>query len=171
LPLRDHLVQFYESDTQLLETLTAFVKAGLTGGEAVVVLASADHRAQLEERLYSSGVGMSGALSEQRLVILDTAETLSTFMVDGQPDHRRFRQVIGDVLWSAARGGRRLRIFGEMIATLWTEGNRAGALRLGELWNEVARVHSFVLYCGYPAACAEPAAIEAIRAQHCRIIP
>src|SRR5262249_31356990 len=42
--------------------------------------------------------------------------------------------------------------FGEMVALLWSEGNMAAALRLEQLWNELARDHAFALRCAYPIA-------------------
>ena len=48
------------------------------------------------------------------------------------------------------RDGRRVRAFGEMVALLWAQGNQAGAIRLEELWNDLARTHLFSLLCGYP---------------------
>jgi signal transduction histidine kinase len=37
-----------------------------------------------------------------------------------------------------------------MVALLWEGGNTLAALQLEQLWNELAREHSFALYCGYP---------------------
>jgi signal transduction histidine kinase len=33
---------------------------------------------------------------------------------------------------------------------LWAEGNQAGAIRLEQLWNDLSRLLSFSLFCGYP---------------------
>lgn len=48
---------------------------------------------------------------------------------------------------SALRGP--IRIYGEMVAVLWAEGNSSAAMRLEKLWNEPAVTHAFSLLCGY----------------------
>src|SRR5258707_7134750 len=40
--------------------------------------------------------------------------------------------------------------FGEMVALLWAEGNIDAAIRLEQLWNDLARRHAFSLHCAYP---------------------
>jgi two-component system CheB/CheR fusion protein len=37
-----------------------------------------------------------------------------------------------------------------MVALLWAEGNRDAAIRLEELWNDLARTETFALLCAYP---------------------
>ena len=37
-----------------------------------------------------------------------------------------------------------------MVALLWAEGNREGALRLEKLWNDLGKIKSFSLLCAYP---------------------
>jgi len=41
-------------------------------------------------------------------------------------------------------------VFGEMVAILWSEGNKVGALELERLWNDVLKDHAFHLHCAYP---------------------
>lgn len=43
-----------------------------------------------------------------------------------------------------------VRIFGEMVAVLWAEGKTRTAIRLEELWDELATRHAFSLLCAYP---------------------
>ncbi|HEY4386628.1 MAG TPA: PAS domain S-box protein, partial [Ktedonobacteraceae bacterium] len=43
-----------------------------------------------------------------------------------------------------------VRIFGEMVALLWAQGNRAAAIRLEDLWNELGQAYAFSLFCAYP---------------------
>jgi signal transduction histidine kinase len=46
-------------------------------------------------------------------------------------------------------------IFGEMVALLWAEGKAEAAIRLEQLWNGLAPVESFSLFCAYPMSCFE----------------
>ena len=70
-------------------------------------------------------------------------------MVNGQPDQARSISALTPIFqWAALRGP--IRIYGEMVAVLWAQGNTRGAIRLEELWNELAATYAFSLLCGYP---------------------
>lgn len=147
----EHFVQFYETDEFLLDSLSSFIGSGLGAGSSCLVVATKAHREGLEERLRDRGLELSVACERGAYLWLDAAETLSRFMVDGQPDPMRFAEVIGKTIEHMAQGQRRLRIFGEMVALLWKEGNQAATIRLEELWNEMrARTVPFSLFCAYP---------------------
>jgi signal transduction histidine kinase len=96
-------------------------------------------------------------------------------MAEGQPDRGRFREAIGAAITRSAPGPRRLWIFGEMVDVLWRDGNPTAALRLEELWNELADVYSFELLCGYSmehfSRASHADEFAAVCAQHARSIP
>ncbi|MDT4952091.1 MAG: hypothetical protein QOJ02_229 [Acidobacteriota bacterium] len=145
----EHFVQFYETDGFLLNSLSGFVGTGLRAGEAVIVVATKEHRMGLEELLQESGLDIFRARATGQYISLDADETLSKFMVDGQPDAELCFQVIGSIIERAAEGRPRVRIFGEMVALLWAEGNCDAAIRLEELWNNLGKTHPFSLFCAY----------------------
>src|SRR5208282_3827630 len=51
---------------------------------------------------------------------------------------------------AAAGGNRRIAAFGEMVFLLWAKGNAEAALRLEQLWNDLAKSHALSLRCAYP---------------------
>ncbi|MBK0392696.1 response regulator [Ramlibacter sp. CrO1] len=69
-------------------------------------------------------------------------------MKNGEPDAAMFEATIGPLL-AQVPGGKALHAFGEMVAVLCERDNYEGALRLESLWNDIARRHQFVLFCGY----------------------
>lgn len=147
----EHFVQFYETDEFLLDSLSRFIGSGLGAGTSCLVVATKAHREGLEERLRERGLEPSVAYDQGTYLWLDAAETLAQFMVDGQPDPTRFAEVIGKTIEQMANGQRPLRIFGEMVALLWEEGNQSATIRLEELWNELrAQTVPFSLFCAYP---------------------
>ncbi len=146
----DHFAQFYEGDTYLMHSLHEYAKAGLIGGEAVIVVATSAHRVRLQALLESDGIDVVLASASGQYVALDAAETLSQFMVDGEPNAKRFKAVIGTILTRAAEGRERVRAFGEMVALLWADGNHEAALALEGFWNDLQKVQPFSLFCGYP---------------------
>src|SRR4029077_14537736 len=112
------------------------------------------HRDGLSLLLKERGLDVAGAVRQGRLIAVDAAETLSRFMRDGWPDAACFASVIGGFFdqITTATGTERPRVaaFGEMVAMLWAEGKPEAAIRLEELWNDLARTHSFSLRCAYP---------------------
>jgi signal transduction histidine kinase len=145
-----HLVQYYEKEGFLYERITDFISGGLRGSDAAILIATRAHRDGVESRLGHRGVDLSGLIAGGRYHALDAHETLSRFMVNGSPDPELFADTIGPVIRTARAGDRRVLAFGEMVALLWADGNRDAALRLEDLWNDLARRESFALLCAYP---------------------
>ncbi|MDP9275366.1 MAG: ATP-binding protein, partial [Chloroflexota bacterium] len=145
-----HLVQYYEKEGFLYDRVTDFMSDGLRGSDAAVLIATRAHREGVESRLRSKGVDLPHLTTGGRYHALDAQDTLSRFMVDGTPDPHRFANTIGPVIRTARGGDRRVLAFGEMVAVLWAEGNREAAVRLEELWNDLAQRETFALLCAYP---------------------
>ena len=171
----DHFVQFYETDGFLLNSLSGFIGSAIKSDDAAIVIATEAHRAGLDELLLANGVDLTAAKTTGRFLSLDAADTLSQFMVDGVPEPKRFKEVLGGIITSVTDGRARVRAFGEMVALLWAEGNHAGAIRLEELWNELQNAHSFSLFCAYPmngfAGEQFVASHDDVCTAHSRVIP
>jgi signal transduction histidine kinase/ActR/RegA family two-component response regulator len=171
----DHFVQFYETDTFLLDSLAAFAGTALEKGEAVIIVATEAHRNALEERLEARGLDVASAMATGLYVSLDASETLSRLMVDGCPDPALFKEVIGGIIKQVAEGRPSVKIFGEMVALLWAEGKHAEAISLEGLWNELRETHRFSLLCGYPMngfggeSMADP--LHSVCSQHSSMVP
>ncbi|HYY70742.1 MAG TPA: PAS domain S-box protein [Terriglobales bacterium] len=149
-----HSVQFYSDDKFLLDALSRFIGSALGAGDAGIVIATPEHRTELAGRLSGRGLDVVLAVEQGRYIALDAAETLSQFLVDGWPDEKSFVELIGGVISqakaAAEREHGRAAMFGEMVALLWAEGKTEAALRLEQLWNQIAHSHSFSLVCAYP---------------------
>jgi signal transduction histidine kinase len=149
-----HGVQFYSQDKFLLEELSEYIGSALRAGDAAIVVATESHRDGLLQWLTARGLDIAALIEQGHLVITDAAELLSRFMSDGWPNQERFNAVVGTIVAKAlarAEGTRpRVAVFGEMVALLWAEGKTDAAIRLEQLWNELARTKSFSLFCAYP---------------------
>src|SRR6266446_2376659 len=171
----EHFVQFYETDSFLLNSLTDFVGAGLRAGNAVIVMGTKARRLGLEESLGESGLDLRDCRASGQYIALDAQKTLARFMIGGFPDRARFAEVVGGLIERAANGRRDVRIFGEMGALLWEAGNYEGAIRMEEMWNDLQRTHSFSLFCVYPMNQSNGAArvkpFTDVCATHTGIIP
>jgi PAS domain S-box-containing protein len=152
---QEHVVQFYAEDAALLDSISEFIGTALEAEDAAVVIATQLHRDGLSQRLMARGLDVASAIRRGQYIALDASETLSQFMREGSPDAVAFANIVGDVFErarAAANGGRSpcVAAFGEMVALLWARGNPQAALRLEELWNDLAHAQSFSLRCAYP---------------------
>jgi hypothetical protein len=143
MSLQSHSVQFYNDDIFLTQSVTRFITEGLQGNEAVIIVATAQHREALQRVLTPEQV------THDQLRFFDAEEQLSKFMVAEWPSELRFRQVVDGMLGQARQSGP-VRIFGEMVAVLWARRYTWAALRLEALWNKLVEEHSFALLCAYP---------------------
>jgi PAS domain S-box-containing protein len=145
-------VQFYESDEYLVDTIVAFAAAGLAGGETVLIVATPPHWAAARAKLSAQCPNLARAEADGRLIQRDAAQLLQQFMAEPLPNAARFDAAVGELVRDSLKTGRPLRAFGEMVALLWETGNRAGAVAVEELWNDLAREHAFALFCAYGIA-------------------
>src|SRR4051812_35347196 len=67
----EHFVQFYESDEFLVDSVSGYVGAALTGGHASLVVATPEHRSGLLRKLSACGIDLDQCTQEGRLVMLD----------------------------------------------------------------------------------------------------
>ncbi|MBF6590924.1 MAG: MEDS domain-containing protein [Ktedonobacterales bacterium] len=173
----EHFVQFYESDDFLITSLADYVRAGLEAGDACVVIATPAHRESLEQRLLADGLDLAAARTRGAYLPRDASATLAKILRGDMPAPERFASVVSGVLARAAKGGRRIRVFGEMVALLWAEGNQTAAIHLEALWNELQATtpQPFVLFCGYAmhgfVGEAQRSAFAEVCHQHARVIP
>jgi hypothetical protein len=145
-----HLVQIYEKDTVFLDCLEGFVRGGIEDDEAVIVIATDEHRRALERRLARTGIDLDVARRENRYIDLDAEATLAEFMMEGWPDDGKFQQLVSNLMTRARSGGRPVRAFGEMVALLWGRGHNGATIRLEHLWHTLCLAQGFSLFCAYP---------------------
>ena len=176
-PLRaaeGHAVQFYEREEFLRRELAGFVALGLRQDEAVIVIATHVHLANLRGSLQAAGLEPETAATPGRLLCLDADETLQLIMVDGQPDPLAFEHHVTQVVHRAGSGGRRVRAFGEMVAVLLAAGRIDATLQLESLWNQLIDRVPIDLLCAYPLrafrSCDESVFVSVCKA-HSKVVP
>jgi DNA-binding NarL/FixJ family response regulator len=149
-----HEIQFYSDDATFVESFVRFIGAALEEGDVAMAVATLSHRDSLVQRLKSQGLDVDAAIEEGRYVPIDAATALSTFMVNDMPDSDRFFEVVGGLIKAAARAGKtehpRVAACGEMVSLLLAEGKSDAAIRLEQLWNQLAAIHELDILCAYP---------------------
>lgn len=148
-----HSVHVYDDDLDLIARLCGIAATSLRLGDAVLIVATEEHREQLVKELEHKGIDVRTAIREGRYVAVDAAGTLSYFMREGWPDAKLFAASIGTLLADArARAtskGQGLTVFGEMVAVLWESGQKKAALALENIWNAALNDGTFHLHCAY----------------------
>ncbi len=150
---RDHVVQLYERADQLIPSVAEFLVDGLGAGDAAIVLATGAHMNAFDAALSDAGIDVAATRSVGSLLSIDADRVLSRILVDGALDADAFTNEIGGLIRSVADSGRRVRIYGELVALLWEAGHVAAAIELEILWNDLGRSVPFALFCSYPAQC------------------
>ena len=173
-----HVVQFYPADGELAGSVSRYLAEGISSGDGVVVVATQPHRDAFVTGLTAAGIEVDEAERDGRLLLVDAAGLLGTFLDGDRLDRDRFAAAASGLLgraWpsgglpggeladvadvAAVRagtdgvvcGGRQIRIYAEMVALLWEAGQVSLAIELEELWNGLAARVPFSLLCGYPA--------------------
>lgn len=147
-----HILQFYETDAALAEAMSAFTRNAINTQNSCIIIATEKHRGMLRYELTRNGYDVRLLASKNILIEADSDETLSRFILDDMPDEKRFREVVGSFL-NDAKGyeGRKIRVFGDMVARLWERGNKEGAIALEDMWNRLMHREEIGLFCAYPA--------------------
>ncbi|HSS01030.1 MAG TPA: ATP-binding protein [Kofleriaceae bacterium] len=169
-----HSVQFYDTDEFLYQRVAEHLAAGLTAGEPVAVIAAPGHRRGIAQQLEAGGIDLEAMVADGRAAVLDAQETLTELMSGDLPDRERFRARVVGILAATGAGaaGAPVRIYGEMVDVLWRSGRRAAALRLEELWSELAEVYRFSLLCGYASdGFHRDHGLSAVCALHSHVMP
>jgi hypothetical protein len=149
----EHVVAFYEEEGFLGSSVTDFLLDGLRRGETVYIIATAQHREAFAAGLAAAGIDVERRRLDSRYIELDAAERLAWLRSDGGLDTAAVRRQVAAWLADAAAEGRRIRIYGEMVALLWEAGDLDLALELEEFWEELTAVVAMPVLCGYPMRC------------------
>jgi hypothetical protein len=155
---RDHVVLFYRDEQELTERVSEYLLPAIHDGGVAIVVATPDHRRSFDRYLADAGVDVAAACARGAYLAPDASETMRGFMVAGRPDPAGFWQAISPMLRQAAKAGRPVRVFGEMVALLWDAGLTDAAIEVEAMWNELGAQYPFSLLCAYPAqpaACAD----------------
>jgi hypothetical protein len=146
----DHLVQFYENDNHLTETVANYVAPALMNGEGVFIIATRKHLEGFERELRSFSLNTSFLKLTNQLVMLDAHESLKMFMVNGIPDRDLFYKTVGQPINEMRALFSTVKAYGEIVNLLWDEENLKGTLALEALWSELLSKSGFTLLCAYP---------------------
>ena len=148
---RDHVVLFYRNEQEFTERVGEYLLPAIQDGGVAIVVATPEHRRSFERYLAGTGVDVAAASARGAYLALDASETMRGFMVADRPDPAGFWQAISPMLRQAAKAGRPVCVFGEMVSLLWEAGLIDAAIEVEAMWNELGAQYPFSLLCAYPA--------------------
>jgi signal transduction histidine kinase len=174
-----HSAQFYVQDRFLVDAVVRYVCAALGRREAVIVIATAEHRQSIADRLRARGNDVTRAHASGGYSELDAHELLATITAEGQLDTARLSAIVGDVITRARTANRDekrpIALFGEMVSLLCARGEPQVALELEQYWNGLTQDIPMKLFCGYAAGSFDRAAhaevFQKICAEHTHVLP
>jgi hypothetical protein len=149
-PRNDHVVAYYSSDKSLVKSLYGYVHNSIESGESSIVITKPSILELLRQEITKHKLDTK-TFSMDQLTVFNSTDLLEDFMVDSLPNKELFfAKLKGIISEQATKTDKPLRIYGDMVATLWEEGKKNAAMELEKLWNELADIYSFSLYCAYP---------------------
>lgn len=159
-----HAVQFYRADEELAAVVGGYLAEGIRAGDGIVVVTTPTHWRAVEAALSRAGIDADRPRQAGTLLVEDARELLGRLLAGDGLDPGAFQSVTSDLIRRVAAGGRRVRVFGEMVALLWEAGHVTLAIELEALWNGLGALLPFRLLCGYPAnVTASGQAADAVR--------
>ncbi len=140
----------------MLDGLVQFAGTALKSGKTVIVVITAQLRAELDARMRAQGINIDLAIREEKYLLMDVLEMLSAVMTDGWPDEARFwntaMSLLARVASASPEDDPRLAACGEGAAFLVKHGRMDAAIRLESLWDEFARTCNVDIFCPYVMA-------------------
>jgi hypothetical protein len=165
----DHEVRFYDNVPDLADLAVAFLAEGFLAAGVAVVAASPVHGRLFDDALRRSGIDPLSARRNGSLVFIDAAEVRRRLVSQGGLSADVFEELVADPVRRAARTGRPVRVYGEIVALLWSEGLVAAAIELERLWNELQQEVPFSLLCAYPSEAVSPPQFAGALRQMCEL--
>lgn len=148
-----HELQFYSEHSILLDRATHFIDAALRADHSAIVCATDLVRNGLLRMLKVRGSAVDDAVARGSFIVLDAAETLTSFMVEGLPVPNDFHELMGRLITSASDAARgkhpRVALYEECAPLLWTQGKEEATVRVERLFNGLARNYDLDILCGY----------------------
>jgi DNA-binding NarL/FixJ family response regulator len=108
-----HELRLYADDTAFVDGFAQSIEATLENRNAIVVIVTESHRADLLQKLRADGVDVDSAVERRLLILLDVADSLSIVTVDAATDENRsvgMPHVIAEAVRTAKDGHRHVAV-------------------------------------------------------------
>ena len=164
---RRHEAVYFSNADLLLDDWASIAERALNTGATFIVIAFDERMNRLQAMLEARGLNVARAGRDGRFVSMSVDEAISQWMVDGFLDETRFWPAVTSVMLAAARASTsehpRVVACGECAPSLCAQGDVRAAIRLEQLWDQVATTYSLDVFCGYLSdrfRCVDPADVR-----------
>jgi hypothetical protein len=147
-------MHIYEDEGTLAALVARMAVESLDINQPVLVITSDPITGLIVRELERRGIDVAELQRNHRLEIVDAEVMLRYVLVGGLPDPNRFNERIRPLLQKlcAEREPCIPLIYTDLAGRLVKAGNTMAAVSMELLWNRLAQVHAFSLFCGYEAA-------------------
>ena len=150
---RRHEALFYSSSESLLDEWASLAEDALNAGATFIVVTFDDRQSRFQAMLEERGVNVARAVRDGRYLRMSVPEAISKWMVKSVPDETRFWSAVTSVMLAAAKASTaeqpQVVACGECAPNLCAQGDAEAAIRLEQLWDEVAQTYQLDVFCGY----------------------
>lgn len=172
-----HIVQIYDCDDFLASGAGFFAAEGLRRGEAVFLVGTRTHLADIDQHLVALGIDTVSAMRSGQLTATDVGEALDRLLVNGMPDEARYREEMLGALEQASKDARftGVRAWGEMSNHIYQHCGEKAALASERLSHAVAGQLGMRVLCSFHCDRFDPVGYEGILrdmcCEHSHVIP
>lgn len=146
---RDHVVQLYQNDEILLDTLTGFVQNAIDSNENAMVIATDSHLNALESRIERYGFHIDKLIFDGQFIPLDVEEVIAEFMIDGKAEESHIAETMSGLFTKGVNNNRGFRLCGEIAHTLLAQGHREIATEVERIADSLNHVNPTCVFCIY----------------------
>jgi hypothetical protein len=150
IALHEHIIQLYDNEGILTDTMMGFVAAAIEADENAVVVATYKHLNALEDRMESYGLHIETLISDHKFIPINVEEIVGAFIVNGQVDEERMNKILVNLPLKAAYNQKKYRMFGEMSSYLFSLGFKEAAIKLESAGNDFCKSIPGSACCVYP---------------------
>ena len=171
-----HAVRFYDQETALQDSVSAFFAGAIRAREPAVMIARPRTFEAVAHRLTAAD-GFSRAELADGLIFLDADAALGGFMDGGRLDPVRTEQGFATLMGRLRRqnAAGTVWLFGEMVDLLCKQGNFAAALQIEQLWNARFAAPRVSVLCAYAIhgfdSDAYGSQLRTVCRQHTHVLP
>jgi hypothetical protein len=167
----EHVMQIYENDDILADTLTGLMQGIFNSNENVLLIATHQHLNALESRLEKLGYKIDELINNDRFIPFDAEEMIDECMMDDEFNETVFAERCGSLIKRATDNNKTFMTCGEIAPILIRQGKKEAAIKLEQLSDKMCSIHHSGLFCVYSKNHLENTYVhEAICSCHVKLV-
>lgn len=143
------VIHFYETEHSLHDRVAGFLRGGLKAGQPALVIATRPHLQAIAGRLAAENIDVDAADRSGALVLIDPRRWLVNLTSESALDEGRLKAIVNLLLHAAFQGSSCGRVYSEMVDLVWQEICPSAALRVRQVWHDVATAHRRSVFLAY----------------------